>query len=297
MWGPLQHSPAMDSRPARLKLTVVRRTTGRHCSRQVRGAYALLVDRSAMVPALEPGDTALINPPLFPRENMTALFLTDGDGRWDRVNAHPLPRRNGRTGAGDEGASAFPAWIAGGAGPLSQQPLNAARVRREVATHRKYFVASASTVRAERPASLRSTDAAMEPGRVRHRSQPAGPKQWQYVVVVCLLTASPASAAPANTLGEVVPALSRCWRAPSGTAGSELTIALALNRTGQIFGRPRITYSKLTGATEAHRRFVHSVLTSLARCTPISITPRLGEAIAGRRFAIRFRSTPRERGA
>jgi transcriptional regulator with XRE-family HTH domain len=41
----------------------------------VQGAYAVLVDGSAMVPALEPGDTALINPRLFPRKNMSGLFL------------------------------------------------------------------------------------------------------------------------------------------------------------------------------------------------------------------------------
>ena len=41
----------------------------------VQGAYAVLGDGSAMVPALEPGDTALINPRLFPRKNMSALFL------------------------------------------------------------------------------------------------------------------------------------------------------------------------------------------------------------------------------
>jgi hypothetical protein len=39
----------------------------------------VLVDGSAMVPALEPGDTALVNPRLFPRKNMTALFLGEGE--------------------------------------------------------------------------------------------------------------------------------------------------------------------------------------------------------------------------
>ena len=45
----------------------------------VQGAYAVLVDGSAMVPALEPGDTALVNPRLFPRKNMTVLFLGEGE--------------------------------------------------------------------------------------------------------------------------------------------------------------------------------------------------------------------------
>jgi hypothetical protein len=116
-------------------------------------------------------------------------------------------------------------------------------------------------------------------------------------VVFCLSAGSAGWAAPVNTLDGIVPALTRCWRAPASSAGSELTVVLALKKDGQISGRPRITHSLLTGDTIAHQRFVESVLASLARCTPVSITSELGEAIAGRRFAIRFRSKPRERSA
>jgi hypothetical protein len=116
-------------------------------------------------------------------------------------------------------------------------------------------------------------------------------------VVFCLSARSAGWAAPVNTLDEIVPALTRCWRAPNGSAGSELTIALALRSDGQLLGQPRITHSSLTGDTIAQRRFVGSVLASLARCTPVSITRELGEAVAGRRFSIRFRSKPRERSA
>src|SRR5918911_2758943 len=45
----------------------------------VEDAYAVLMDGSTMVPALEPGDLALINPRLFPRKGMTALFLQEGE--------------------------------------------------------------------------------------------------------------------------------------------------------------------------------------------------------------------------
>jgi transcriptional regulator with XRE-family HTH domain len=45
----------------------------------VQGAYALLADGSAMVPAIEPGDLALLNPRLFPRRGMNALFLQEGE--------------------------------------------------------------------------------------------------------------------------------------------------------------------------------------------------------------------------
>jgi hypothetical protein len=45
----------------------------------VQGAYALLVDGSSMVPALEPGDVALVNPRLFPRKGANVLFLQEGE--------------------------------------------------------------------------------------------------------------------------------------------------------------------------------------------------------------------------
>jgi hypothetical protein len=53
-------------------------------------------------------------------------------------------------------------------------------------------------------------------------------------------------------------------------------------------------------ALNAHRRcpnpeaICQVVLASLARCTPVSITDDLGQALAGRRFTIRFRSKSRE---
>ena len=119
--------------------------------------------------------------------------------------------------------------------------------------------------------------------------------RFSLAAAFCLSMVGPGWAQPVNTLRDLVPALMRCWRAPNGTAGSELTLAIALKRDGELLGRPSITHSKLTGDAEAQGRFVSSVLMSLARCTPVSITHELGEAVAGRRFVIRFRSKPRHR--
>lgn len=104
------------------------------------------------------------------------------------------------------------------------------------------------------------------------------------------LAADPAAADPAGTVRELWPALTRCWRAPPGTVGSEITVALSLKRNGELLGRPQITYSRLTGDAAAQRAFVASVLASLARCTPVAVTDGLGGAIAGRRLSVRFRS-------
>jgi hypothetical protein len=99
-----------------------------------------------------------------------------------------------------------------------------------------------------------------------------------------------AEARPANTLRELYPMLTRCWLAPLGSDGSTVTVGITLKRDGTVFGQPTITYSKLTGDTDAQKRFVASVLAALAACTPVAITDGLGGAIAGRRVFIRFES-------
>lgn len=54
----------------------------------VADAYALLLDGTSMVPALEPGDIVLVNPLLFPRRGMSALFLAP-----ENEKARAMPRR------------------------------------------------------------------------------------------------------------------------------------------------------------------------------------------------------------
>jgi hypothetical protein len=99
-----------------------------------------------------------------------------------------------------------------------------------------------------------------------------------------------AEASAANTLRELYPMLTRCWRAPVGSEGSTVTVGITLKRDGTTFGQPTITYSKLTGDTDAQKRFVASALAALVACTPVAITDGLGGAIAGRRIFIRFDS-------
>jgi hypothetical protein len=105
-----------------------------------------------------------------------------------------------------------------------------------------------------------------------------------------LIQSAHAADRPANTLRELFPMLTRCWHAPSGSEGSTVTIGITLRRNGTMFGQPSITYSKLTGVTDAQKRFVTSALAALAQCTPAAITDALGGAIAGRRIFIRFES-------
>lgn len=108
------------------------------------------------------------------------------------------------------------------------------------------------------------------------------------LAVLVSLTMLPAGEERISTLQEIGPALTRCWTAPPGTRGHEVTVRFSLRRDGTLFGEPRITYSKLPGSEADARRFVGSVLASLAECLPLNITEDLGGVIAGRPIAIRF---------
>jgi hypothetical protein len=94
-------------------------------------------------------------------------------------------------------------------------------------------------------------------------------------------------AAPANTLEDLQRQFGSCMRGKSlGPAGSRLTIMLMMKRDGSIFGKPRITFSRLEGDADARRRFVDDAERAVEACLPFRITPSLGGAIAGRPFFV-----------
>jgi hypothetical protein len=110
------------------------------------------------------------------------------------------------------------------------------------------------------------------------------------LLVAPLLLASPSRAEPrsVDTLRELGPALTACWRAPPGSDGQEITVRFSLKRNGELLGQPRITYSRLSGGPEERRRFVGAALDALARCLPVRLSEGLGGTIAGRPLTIRF---------
>ena len=114
------------------------------------------------------------------------------------------------------------------------------------------------------------------------------------IAIVATVSASAAQiqARPANTLQELWPALTLCWRPPLESDGSEVTVVFSLDRDGRLVGQPTISHSRLFGREEVQRAFAASALAALAACTPAKITPELGEMIAGRLITFRFGSRP-----
>ena len=135
--------------------------------------------------------------------------------------------------------------------------------------------------------------------------QPVGGARWAAALVASLLLcgglasaandgdhASKAEQTKAlNTIQDVWAAFNACWLPPpieQAKPGMQITVIVSFTRTGEILGEPRFSY--LTpGASNAQRTaYQKAVADTLKRCTPLRFTQALGNALAGRPFAMRF---------
>jgi len=94
-----------------------------------------------------------------------------------------------------------------------------------------------------------------------------------------------------NTLQELFAAMEFCWHPPpldQAHPGTEITIRFSLNRSGDIIGEPRFTYSTPSLSSDVRAAYQRSLADMLKRCTPFRLSPGLGGAIAGRPLSTRF---------
>jgi hypothetical protein len=95
---------------------------------------------------------------------------------------------------------------------------------------------------------------------------------------------------PIERITHVFAALRACWEIPDGAlaTGQQVTIRVSFRRTGEMIGRPTITYSRPTDDRDERDRFARSAVDAFERCTPLPFSPSFGAAIAGRPFTFRF---------
>ena len=120
-------------------------------------------------------------------------------------------------------------------------------------------------------------------------------QRFRYAVALLLLWPTCALAEPAqvNTIRDVFARLGTCWRPPapsSANPGIDITVIVSFNRAGQILGHPRITYESEQATDNDRLQYRIAVMEALQRCTPIPFTEGMAGAVAGRPFAIQFRS-------
>lgn len=95
---------------------------------------------------------------------------------------------------------------------------------------------------------------------------------------------------PLQSLAEVGPALARCWMIPADAVDAKATarVRFSLRRDGSLFGQPRASWESGAFDPAARERFMNSAVRAVQRCTPLRLSRKLGESIAGQPFSVRF---------
>jgi hypothetical protein len=104
---------------------------------------------------------------------------------------------------------------------------------------------------------------------------------------------------PLNTLDDVRRAIIGCWQWPPASeirTGMEFTVRLSFKRDGEIFGA-RITYQTQHISPDERNLYYRALVRAIARCSPLPVSPSLGQAIAGRAFYFRFQDSRKQRKA
>jgi hypothetical protein len=111
--------------------------------------------------------------------------------------------------------------------------------------------------------------------------------------------ASPISRLPAperlerlERLDQIGPWISRCWRPPfEEPIGrfNEVTVRFSFRRDGTVLGQPTITFASRELPESVREAYRMVAVQMLARCSPVPLSDKLGSAIAGRPFTMRFR--------
>ena len=101
-----------------------------------------------------------------------------------------------------------------------------------------------------------------------------------------------AEAQQLDTIRDVLVRLLGCWKPPplSQANPMDITVLVSFNRDGSILGRPRITHESEQASDHDRLQYRLAVMQALQRCTPLPFTEALGGAIAGRPFAVPFRT-------
>jgi hypothetical protein len=102
----------------------------------------------------------------------------------------------------------------------------------------------------------------------------------------------PIEPSPVDNLKEMFARLRTCWRPPPPSRANpeNVTVVVSFDRTGNIFGQPKITYESDQATDNDRLLYRIAVMETLQRCTPMPFTDSMGGAVAGRPFAIQFQN-------
>ena len=119
------------------------------------------------------------------------------------------------------------------------------------------------------------------------------PLSWFAVPLLWLALTISADAEPQlDTLKDVFVRLHGCWKPPPRSQANpiDITVVVSFNRAGAILGHPRITYESEHAGDNDRLQYRIAVMETLQRCTPLPFSEGLAGAVAGRPFAVPFRT-------
>ena len=123
------------------------------------------------------------------------------------------------------------------------------------------------------------------------------PFPWFAAALLWLAWSGRAAAEPPqlDTIKDIFVRLHSCWRPPPASRANpiDITVVVSFNREGAILGHPRISYESEQASDNDRLSYRIAVMETLQRCTPLPFTEGLGGAVAGRPFAIPFRTRKR----
>jgi hypothetical protein len=123
-------------------------------------------------------------------------------------------------------------------------------------------------------------------------ARPHKPGVWLAACLLMLsLNAAQAEPGKVDTIDELFARIRQCWKPPKlpdGDPGMQITVLFSLTRSGDLLGKPRITFES-PEATEADSiAYRTAVMETLQRCTPMPFTDGMGGAAAGKPIRFRF---------
>ena len=118
------------------------------------------------------------------------------------------------------------------------------------------------------------------------------------VLLLCLRLASSRAEAQSelpigpdhvDNLKEMFARIGSCWRTPASAAALiDITVMVSFDRSGNILGKPKITYESEQTTDNDRLLYRIAVMEALQRCTPMPFTEGMAGASAGRPVTIRF---------
>src|SRR5215472_15198979 len=119
------------------------------------------------------------------------------------------------------------------------------------------------------------------------------------LLLIAAVCAAHAQDKQVNSIKDVFERLGTCWRPPPASRAKEMdiTVIVSFNRSGEIMGRPRITYESAEANDNDRLAYRVAVMEALQRCTPMPFTESMAGAVAGHPFAVRFHNQPKEKRA